>query len=308
MSTKAKFYLLVSLIVLTSCDSQVESGVFKSDLQKDVALETNFGTIIIRLSDSTPVHRNNFIKLVNQKYYDSIQFHRVINNFLIQTGNPKNKQNYEQLKRDSVVLPDLIKAEFNPNLFHKRGAINAARTGGIYNPSQASSSTQFTIIQGIKQTDSSLDASLKRVNKWLAEKAVFNREKYKNDFTRFVAIYKYINHINAFEIELTKAQEDSISEIYSGLREKLLANNFDSLVNIELESMQKYSYPEAHRQVYKEIGGAPHLDQNYTVFGQVVYGMQVVDSIAAVQTDDRAKPVEEVWIIAARMIQRQAYN
>lgn len=255
------------LVILTGTNTDIEEGLMNSDLTKDIEMVTDYGTIIMRLSDETPEHRNNFIKLVNDKFYDSILFHRLKEGFFIQTGNHKTKAAYPQMKQDSISLPNLIESEIRPNLFHKRGALNAARKPDIYNPSRASSGSEFTIIQGTIQTDSTLDVNLKRINKVLAKNAVMNRPDYKKDLA-----------------------------------------NFDSLVDIELQTMKPYSYPEAHRYIYKTIGGIPHLDQNYTVFGEVVKGMEVVDSIAAVATNKKDKPLNDVYILTARMITRKTYN
>ncbi len=296
------------LLILLGCDKEIEEGVMKSDLSKDIEMVTNYGTIIMRLSDETPKHRNNFIKLVNENFYDSILFHRVIENFLIQAGDHKTKLSYLQKKNDSVNLPDLIDSEFRPNLFHKRGALNAARMGDEFNPSRSSSGSQFTIIQGKIQDDSTLNSSLKRVNSWLAKNNVMNKPEYKSDFDKFVSLYKKIDEIEAHNTEISKEQEAENTAAFNELKNKIDFYNFDSLAKIELETMKKYSYPESHREIYKTIGGAPHLDQNYTVFGEVVKGMNVVDSIAAVATDKGDKPLDNVYIITARMIKRKSYN
>jgi cyclophilin family peptidyl-prolyl cis-trans isomerase len=245
------------IFVLSACDKEIEKGVMKSDLSKDVELITDYGTIILRLSDETPKHRNNFIKLVNQKAYDGVSFHRVINNFLIQTGD---------MGPDTSGLSYMIDAEFRSDLLHKRGAVNAARMGDDQNPERSSDGTQFTIIQGNTYNDSTLAIAEKRINTWLAYNKVINKPEHKSDLDKL-----------------------------------------DSLTNIELMTMDHYSFPEAHREIYKTLGGAAHLDQNYTVFGEVVKGMNIVDSIAGVETDSQDKPINDVRIISARMIKRKSY-
>ena len=245
------------IFVLSACDKEIEKGVMKSDLSKDVELITDYGTIILRLSDETPKHRNNFIKLVNQKAYDGVSFHRVINNFLIQTGD---------MGPDTSGLSYMIDAEFRSDLLHKRGAVNAARMGDDQNPERSSDETQFTIIQGNIYIDSTLAIAEKRINTWLAYNKVINKPEHESDLDKL-----------------------------------------DSLTNIELMTMDHYSFPEAHREIYKTLGGAAHLDQNYTVFGEVVKGMNIVDSIAGVETDSQDKPINDVRIISARMIKRKSY-
>ena len=124
-----KIVLILLAFCFQSCDSEIEEGVMKSDLSKDVEMVTNYGTIIMRLSDETPKHRNNFIKLINQKFYDSLLFHRVIENFIIQTGDPESKVQNSEKELGASDLPYRIPKEINNNLFHKRGALNAAREG-----------------------------------------------------------------------------------------------------------------------------------------------------------------------------------
>lgn len=257
MRTVITIIIVCFIFVFSACDKEIEKGVMKSDLSKDVELITDYGTIILRLSDETPKHRNNFIKLVNQKAYDGVSFHRVINNFLIQTGD---------IGPDTSGLSYMIDAEFRSDLLHKRGAVNAARMGDDQNPERSSDGTQFTIIQGNTYNDSTLAIAEKRINTWLAYNKVINKPEHKSDLDKL-----------------------------------------DSLTNIELMTMDHYSFPEAHREIYKTLGGAAHLDQNYTVFGEVVKGMNIVDSIAGVETDSQDKPINDVRIISARMIKRKSY-
>jgi len=211
---------------------QKDSVVTKKDRKKDVLLQTSYGDIVIRLSDSTPLHRDNFLKLVKAHYYDSVLFHRVIRNFMIQGGDPNSKHAKpgEPLGEGG---PDYtIPAEFRTTLFHKKGVIAAARDN---NPEKASSGSQFYIVQGKVFTDAGLDS-------------------------------------------------------------------------VETYRLNGRKIPTEQREVYKTIGGTPHLDQNYTVFGQVVKGLDVVDRIASVPTSkgqDRDRPLEDVRIINAKLVKRK---
>jgi len=276
---RARFAILfsvLSLIAITACDKLIEDGVHKSDLKKDVELITDKGTIIIRLSDETPKHRNNFIKMVNQGYLDSLSFYRVVNHFLIQTGMDVSDD-----------MPPLIDKEISDDLFHKRGSVNAARGDDDLNPEQASANFHFTIIQGRIYTDSLLDVSEKRINNWIAYNRVIHKPENKDIFTHLQDIYKKHD------------SRDSIRQVKEHLNE---------LTGKELESMDKYRIPDDHREAYKTIGGAAHLDQNYTVFGQVVKGMSVVDKIASVETDRTANPLKDIYILSASMIKRVDYD
>jgi cyclophilin family peptidyl-prolyl cis-trans isomerase len=184
-----------------------------------VVIETDFGNIVIRLYDSTPKHRDNFIKLVEQHFYDSLLFHRVIQSFMIQGGDPTSKN-----APPAVMLGSggdslgRIPAEFNPKLFHKRGVLAAARDD---NPEQASSACQFYIVQGKRFNDAELD---------MTEQMRLGGKK----------------------------------------------------------------IPADHRVVYKTMGGTPHLDMSYTVFGEVEKGMEVIDKIAAGATDGNNRPITDV--------------
>ena len=219
-------------LVLVSCNPRLASGIRKNDLKKDVQLETTKGTMVIRLSDSTPLHRDNFIRLVKKGFYDSIFFHRVIQNFMIQAGDPNSKQASDTQRLGSGGPGYTVPAEFRPSLFHQKGVIAAARMGDDVNPQKASSGSQFYIVQGKIFTDAGLD----------------------------------------------------------------------SVETIRL----KRKIPQEHREVYKTVGGTPHLDQNYTVFGAVVRGLNVIDSIASTATNRQLgdRPVQNVRIVKARMVRR----
>lgn len=225
-------FLVFSSLVITAF-SQRDTLIRKKDRKKDVLLQTSMGNIVIRLSDSTPLHRDNFLKLVKQKFYDSVLFHRVIQNFMIQAGDPDSKKATPGQPLGSGGPGYRVPAEFRPGLFHKKGVIAAARDN---NPEKASSGCQFYLTQGKVFTDAGLD----------------------------------------------------------------------SVETLRL----KRKIPASQREVYKTLGGVPHLDQNYTVFGEVVKGLDVIDRIAAVPTSkgvDRDRPMENVVIVKATLIRRKRY-
>jgi cyclophilin family peptidyl-prolyl cis-trans isomerase len=291
-----KSFLFSLLLLLTiGCGIKMDHGIKKSDLQKDVSLKTEMGFIILRLSDDTPKHRDNFIKLINQGFYDGISFHRVINNFLVQTGNPETKTTPSTVPETAYTIP----AEINPSHFHKRGAVNAARMGDNYNPSQASSGTQFTIIQGKTYTDSTLAIAEKRINNWLAYNKVINDPNHKSLFEAYTDILKELDALYTSDSNEDIARRANLVNSSAAMKTKL-----DSLTELAKTTMTPYVYPEAHRSMYKTHGGAAHLDQNYVVFGEVIKGMDIVDRIAAVQTDSLDKPISDVRILSATMIER----
>jgi peptidyl-prolyl cis-trans isomerase B (cyclophilin B) len=227
--------LLTSFCLVLGVLAQSDSTVTKKDRKKrDVLLQTSMGDIVIRLSDSTPLHRDNFLKLVKTHFYDSCLFHRVIKNFMIQGGDPESKTAPAGKPLGNGDLGYTVPAEFRPTLFHRKGVIAAARDN---NPQKASSASQFYLTQGKVFTDAGLDS---------------------------VETYR--------------------------LKRKI---------------------PAEQREVYKTIGGVPHLDQNYTVYGEVVKGIEVIDKIAAVSTSkgaDRDRPIENVVIVKAKLIKRKKYR
>ena len=230
-----KLLILSSLLFFSMISfSQQDVKIKKKDRRKDVELVTNYGNIVLRLNDSTPLHRDNFIRLVKTAYYDSVLFHRVINRFMIQSGDPESKHAEKGQPLGNGGPKYTIPAEFRVTLFHRKGVLAAARDGDDVNPEKASSGSQFYIVQGKKFTDAGLDS-------------------------------------------------------------------------VETYRLKGRKIPADQREVYKTIGGTPHLDQGYTVFGEVVSGLDVVDSIAAVPTskdEDRDRPLEDVRIIKAHLIKR----
>ncbi len=227
--------ILLSLLVIscTAFSQNVKTvKVKKTDLKRDVEMVTDKGTLILRLSDSTPLHRDNFIRLTKSGFFDGITFHRVIKNFMIQAGDPITKHPDSAASVGSGGPGYTIPAEIIPGMFHHKGALAAARMGDQVNPQRESSGSQFYIVQGKVFTPAGLD----------------------------------------------------------------------SLQNGRLRG---YIIPEEHRKVYTTIGGAPHLDNQYTVFGRLIEGYDVLDAIAEVKTNQRDRPEEDVRIIKARMIKRK---
>lgn len=255
--------------------------LFLGAIPKDqtvVEMITNYGTIVLRLSDETPLHRDNFIKLVESGTYDSLLFHRVIKGFMIQAGDTKSKYANDTVPLGGSDLNYQVPAEIRTALFHKKGVLAAARTG---NPERASSSTQFYIVQGIIHTDSSLDHNEGRINKMLA------RHYAVNDLDTKPLLDSLEKARTAQDTLQVKILNDSLTKI---------AENYTNF--------ERYVIPESHRQVYKEIGGSPHLDQNYTIYGEVISGLEVVDAIAAVETKRSDRPVTEVRILKMRLISK----
>lgn len=269
-------YAIALFLVVFSCNKKTATPEIKEEPRQRIEMVTDRGTLIIELYNETPLHRDNFIKLANNSAYDSLLFHRVIEQFMIQGGDPESKNARPGDTLGNGGLDYKVDAEFNPDLFHKKGVLGAARDG---NPERASSSIQFYIVQGSVFNDSLLDRAEKRINGWLAE------HYYKKDPVNKSLLDSLQKAIDDESTERYKLYNDSIRTLAKAYK------NFDS-----------YTMSEEHRKIYKTIGGTPHLDQNYTVFGEVIEGLEVVDSIAAVPTGPFDRPVADVRIISVRVL------
>lgn len=270
--------LLASLFFGTKTNFEKESSL-KVDGPVEVEMITNFGTIILQLANETPLHRDNFINLVESGTYDSLLFHRIIKEFMMQGGDVKSKYADSVSALGSADLPYQVPAEIVPTLFHKKGALAAARTN---NPQRASSSRQFYIVQGKIQNDSLLTHNEVRINKMLA---------------RHYGINDPANKPLADSIQVALIEKDTATVQILNKRMNSILENYTQY--------EKYSIPEVHRASYKTIGGSPHLDQNYTVFGEVIQGLEVVDSIAATETSPRDRPVTEIRILSMRILPKK---
>ncbi len=211
-------YVFISLLIFSiNCNSQL------------VKIITTYGNITIKLYDETPMHKENFLKLVSNKFYDGLLFHRVINNFMIQTGDPKSKNAKPDKLLGQGGVNYTIPPEFNKQLYHKKGAVAAARLPDNINPNKESSGSQFYIVQGKKYTE-----------------------------TQLIAMEK-----NNYHIKFTEQQKKD----------------------------------------YINIGGTPHLDYSYTVFGEVIEGLEIIDKIASQPTDKYDRPIKDIKIIKMVLVE-----
>ena len=273
---KNLFYAFVALAAV-ACSSEKPKEAPQEIANSRIKLITTKGDIVIELYNETPQHRDNFVKIVEEGVLDSLLFHRVIETFMIQGGDPDSKLAGSDDTLGNGGLAYTIPAEFHPDLFHKKGALGAARDN---NPEKASSSTQFYIVQGRVLNDSLIDMNQGRINGWLAESFL------RKDSS-------YMPYFDSMNIAMKNSDRDTYRRI---------ANFFKKEAE-QIEEFESYEIPEAHRQVYRTLGGTPHLDQNYTVFGEVVSGIEVVDSIAAVATNPLDRPIQDVRILKAEVIQ-----
>lgn len=215
-----KKILLLALLLPASASAQKPTGATRKKKDYLVTLTTDFGTMKLLLYDQTPKHKENFIKLVNERFYDGLLFHRVIQQFMIQGGDPDSRTVVAGQQLGARSHGERIPAEFVPTLFHKKGALAAARDN---NPEKASSGSQFYIVQGRAWTAPELEAQIARI-----------------------------------------------------------------------QSMSGRAPTAEQKQVYQTLGGTPHLDGNYTVFGQVIDGLAVVDSIAKQPHTSGDRPIKDI--------------
>jgi peptidyl-prolyl cis-trans isomerase B (cyclophilin B) len=257
--------LIVFVVIGVSCSRAEKGG-------KDamVLIKTDFGNIKLKLYDETPEHKKNFLKLVGEGYYDGVLFHRVIHEFMIQGGdaNSKNAQPGERLGSGDTGYT--IPAEINKKYFHKKGALAAARKGGPSNPEKRSSGSQFYIVQGEVLTAGKLDTMEMRMNTRI--KSELMKEKFKT---------------SAKELEQFRANKDQ-----NGFN--LFIADMKAEVDSVYENKKQFVYTPEQREAYTTIGGYPSLDGGYTVFGEVVEGLDVLDKIAAVETDQNERPKSDI--------------
>jgi len=267
---KRNSVIFIIALIMLSC------SVSKENKTTFILIKTTLGDITVRLYDETPGHKANFIKLVNNKVYDGVSFHRVIKDFMIQSGDPETKEGYVKGAADSLISYT-IPAEFNNSFIHKKGALAAARQGNEVNPGMRSSGTQFYIVQGEKYSDDQLNQAAQHINNNIKQ-------------AMFVGLMKQIADSNRISgTSLTDA----------GIQEKASIRMFETM-----SDKGEYRISAEQRAIYKTIGGTPRLDGTYTVFGEVVSGLDVVDKIAAVDTNEGDKPLTDIRIIKMKLVVR----
>jgi cyclophilin family peptidyl-prolyl cis-trans isomerase len=262
--------LAVLLVVVCCLFLNISCGSGGNDNTVKVKIDTEFGTIKIKLYNETPLHRDNFVKLVKDGIYKDLLFHRVINGFMIQGGDPQSKNAAPGALLGTGDLGYTVPAEINSKFYHHRGALAAARQGDEINPERRSSASQFYIVQGQKFTMGELDTLQTRMNE--ARKASMFQAKLK-----------------VAEAELNKlgqeGKQDELMAKYNALKEEVLG---------EAAKLTPITFSEEQRKAYTTIGGYPPLDNNYTVFGEVIEGMEVVDEIAKQETDRNDRPMKDI--------------
>lgn len=234
-----------------------------------VKITTTFGDIIVRLYDDTPQHRDNFVKLAREGYYDGTLFHRVIKDFMIQGGDPNSKGAPAGTMLGTGGPDYTLPAEIMPGLFHKRGALAAARTGDEVNPERRSSGSQFYIVWGQTYNDGQLRQLTKQME----------MQRLQGTFNRLAAEHR---------AEIMQLRRERNQAGLQELQDRLIA---------EAETLSRNAgdvMTEEQRKIYSTLGGTPHLDGQYTVFGEVVDGLDVVEEIQQATTGRGDRPKDDI--------------
>ena len=267
---KLKVVIPFLLAILVSFSS------FLYETEKTVEITTSYGVIKLKLYNETPLHRDNFIKLIKEGTYNGTLFHRVINEFMIQGGDPNSVGAPADAQLGNGGPGYTIPAEFNSRFIHKKGSLAAARQSDNVNPEKRSSGSQFYIVQGRKYSASDMERLQQR-------NIQVKKQELMNDFFQKAENSAYLVRLT----EIKKAQDQEAMNS--------LIKEIEPIINMEYEKTPT-EYTAEQLKAYEEIGGTPHLDGGYTVFGEVIQGLDVIDLIAAVATQPGDRPVTDIKV------------
>ncbi|MDL2256100.1 peptidylprolyl isomerase [Parabacteroides sp. OttesenSCG-928-K15] len=270
------FCLLVLGMACVGCSNKQKP--LDPDKPVYVTVKTSMGDVTLLLYDDTPLHKENFIKLCSENAHDGVLFHRIIKEFVVQGGDPTSKERVAGAKYGSESGGYTVPAEIVPHYFNKRGALIDAKKADAVNTERASAGTQFCFVQG----------------KILNDEELAEKEARINDIRRNWLYHK-------FRKELVEA-DPSLAEKE---KENELEQQVAIMVMDEVERLGgPYVIPDAHREVYKTIGGVPHLDGSVTIFGEVVKGFDIVEKMSLVDTDENDRPLKDVYVISTKVFQK----
>jgi cyclophilin family peptidyl-prolyl cis-trans isomerase len=259
------------LFVFASC---------KKNEEPIVEIQTTEGAIKVKLYKETPLHRDNFVKLVNKGYYDGQVFHRVMKNFLIQTGDPNSKEADHNRLLGTGGPGYTIPAEIRyPQIFHKRGVLSAARLPDENNPNKESNGSQFCFILGKKYTSAELDT---------IERDAYNKQ--------LDLIWQRLVVTNRKRIDDLSLRSDDKKKLQA------LEDSLTTLAEKQMKKEHVFFFTKKQREAYTTVGGVPFMDKDYTIFGEVIQGLDVLEKIERMPVDVNARPKKDVRIIVAKVI------
>lgn len=271
--------IVCSVLVFSFFISLGQQNNAKAIKETKIKMVTTAGTMVLKLYDDTPIHKKNFIDLVNKHFYDSLLFHRVINHFMIQGGDPDSKYAPAGVMLGEGEAGRTVPAEIMPEKhFHKKGVLAAARNSDDVNPNKESSSCQFYIVHG----------------KVFDAEGIKNAEERINSRRKADIMNQFLNNPNnlKFKIQMEQYKRGYMTDSILLLQKKL-----EPILKMEEERLQTYKINDEQRNVYMKLGGTPHLDSNYTVFGEVIEGLDIIDVIAGVKTNENDRPIVDVRIL-----------
>ena len=264
----------------TSADSSVDQTemipLFPTENRTEevAVISTKYGEMIVRLYDATPEHKANFLKLAKEGFYDSTTFHRIIEGFMVQGGDPNSKD--DNLRNDGQGGPGYtLPAEIVRGYIHKKGALAAARMGNDTNPDMRSSGSQFYIVHGRQRTERDVNQLLAQANNNIEQGLI----------STYVGSPENTEVKQRIDQAIMDGNTGIVSEIITEIK-PLATKDFEPLV-----------YTPKQREVYMTKGGVPYLDGSYTVFGEVIQGLAVVDSIVQAKKNYADRPVEDIPMI-----------
>ncbi|MDR2084425.1 MAG: peptidylprolyl isomerase [Bacteroidales bacterium] len=269
---KNLFLVMITIfsVMATSCQTKKQNKT-----QGDVIIHTEYGDMVVKLYDETPIHKANFLKLAEEGFYNDLLFHRVINTFMIQGGDPESKNADPSKQLGSGGPGYTLEAEFRPQYYHKKGALSAARQGDQMNPEKRSSGSQFYIVQGnVFSNDQIEQIEESRKN-----------SKMQEVFVNFIQAPENTHYLELLQAAQMNQDQDAYMNVIVEIEPKL-----DAM----LEEDGSWKLTPEQINTYTTIGGTPHLDNNYTVFGEVIEGLDVIDKIAAVETQQGDRPKKDV--------------
>lgn len=258
-------------------------------ISNKVLIETSVGNITIELYDETPKHRDNFKKLVKDSLYNGTLFHRVIKNFMIQGGDPDSKIAIAGAQLGNGGPGYTIEAEIIDTIFHKKGALCAARQGDQVNPEKRSSGSQFYIVTGKTYTKEELQRMEDQINA-SSENALLQK-------------FIQSEENKAYAVRLQEAQTLGQNPEKRAEAQQLINELLEEIKPLAMNDSVKVKFTESQMTSYSTIGGTPHLDRNYTVFGEVIEGLDIVEKIEVVKGDRANRPLADVKIISMKIVE-----